>query len=120
MKIAEALLPTAECKKRSVGAVVVKDGSVVGLGVNLYRGNNPGCLSGGCARGENGGSKDYPCIALHAEENAVLNAGREASVGSTVYVTYEPCQNCRRFMSAVGVAQFVVKRADGELSLVVL
>jgi dCMP deaminase len=58
---------------------------------------------------------DAPCHALHAEENAVLHLPAGARAGATVYVTDEPCSNCRRFLTGAGVTRVVWP--DGQLIL---
>lgn len=46
------------------------------------------------------------CIALHAEVNALLIAGRAAR-GATIYITDEPCPNCRKAIMGAGVVRAV-------------
>ena len=64
-------------------------------------------------------SSDYStgagkCVALHAERNAVMFVDEQYRTGCTVYVTDEPCPNCREFLTDSGVARVVWP--DGEIT----
>ncbi|WP_144121158.1 deaminase [Catellatospora sichuanensis] len=113
--MAQAASARADCSRRRVGAVVVQGGRLKGGG---YNGSPPGsplsCLAGGCPRATSGvapgSSYDTgpgECIALHAEMNAVVDAGRDKCLGGTLYVTEEPCGGCRKLLAASGLARVV-------------
>lgn len=117
--IAFAVAARADCSRRKVGAVLLgPDRRVVGVGYNGYPAGQPGCASeGACPRGrlsyeqveagQSYTSGSGVCGALHAEENACSWVDRAARVGATLYVTDEPCPNCRRFLAGSGVAAVV-------------
>lgn len=106
----------AACTRRKVGAVVVKDKEVIGSGYNGAPSGEPHCTDGGCPRGKMGydevpASADYnvfPCVAIHAEHNAILAAGKAACRGATIYVTAEPCGQCAVLIRHVGITKVVV------------
>lgn len=117
--IAQAVATRADCRRRRVGAVLVGiDNRVLEVGYNGAPSGHPGCLSGGCPRGllsydQVGEFTDYSnpsspgyCVALHAEVNALLIAGRAAR-GGTIYITDEPCPNCRKVIMGAGVVRAV-------------
>ena len=117
--IAEAVSTRADCRRRKVGAVLVgTDNRILEVGYNGAPSGHPGCLDGHCPRGllsyeETAAMTDYSdptspayCIALHAEVNALLIAGRAAR-GATMYITDEPCPNCRKAMMGAGVVRAV-------------
>lgn len=141
--IADSVAVRADCTRRKVGAVVVKDNSIISTGYNGSPPGEPGCLSdGACPRGRHyrslfyGGppadgkmpafgnvcacGKEWPCsesvqpgssyatgkgscIALHAEQNALIRAG-DRSQGATLYCTDEPCEACMRLVQGAGIA----------------
>lgn len=112
------------CSRRQVGAVLVKDNRIVATG---YNGSPPGqghCVDGACPRGrlsydEVPAGADYnafPCIAVHAEVNAIIRAGYSAARGGVLYVTDEPCQQCSNVIAASEV-KVVVMRRDKECTL---
>lgn len=97
------------------------DHSVVATGYNGAPSGSPGCLTNGaCPRGRSnvapGSSYDTgagACIALHAEQNALLRASWKDLEGSTLYVTDIPCGGCRRTISGTSIARIVYPVADG-------
>jgi len=96
MLLAELASLRANCMKRRVGCVLVVDSRVVSTGYNGTPRGLRNCADGGCARC-NGrvscGVALDECLCLHAEENALLEAGRErASSGPLGGVLY--CNTC--------------------------
>ena len=85
--------------KRAVGCVIVKDNRIVAAGYNGTPFGIDNCNEGGCDRcnsmtpsGEDLGS----CYCINAEENAVIEAGRQKSDGATIYCTTHPCLMCAK------------------------
>lgn len=120
--IAKAVSARADCTRRKVGAIIVKGDRIVSTGYNGAHAGAPGCLSAGaCPRGQMsitdvlpGSSYDTgsgACIALHAEQNAILRAGLECR-GAILYLTDQPCDGCRRLIKGSGIA-FVIFPEDG-------
>lgn len=113
--IAAAVALRGECSRRQVGAVLVgPDKRIRSTGYNGAAAGAPSCLQGACPRATSGvapgSSYDTgagSCIALHAEQNAVLEAPRESRAGSTVYVSAAPCDGCRRLLRGSGVSRVV-------------
>jgi dCMP deaminase len=102
--------------------VLVKDNRIVSTG---YNGSTPGkqhCIDGGCPRGQLTYEQapafaDYnlhPCVAVHAEANAIIRAGHAASKGGTLYVTCEPCQQCANMIAAAEIRETVVWLATSD------
>lgn len=109
----------ADCSRRKVGALIVKNNRVVSTGYNGSPAGSPkSCLQGHCPRG----SSDVPafssydtgpgaCIAVHAEANALLYADREDRQGATLYISCAPCDGCKRLIAAAGIARVVWREA---------
>lgn len=117
MGIAAAVLKRADCTRRKVGAIIIKGDRIVSTGYNGAPSGQPGCLTNGaCPRGQlstldvaPGSSYDTgagACIALHAEQNAILRAGLDCR-GATLYVTEEPCDGCSRLIAGSGISRVV-------------
>lgn len=111
--IAQAVAARAECTRRQVGAVIVKDRRILATGYNGAPAGKPSCLHGACPRGLLSAA-DMPeyssydtgpgqCIALHAEMNAVAAAARYGGSvqGASLYVTHAPCNGCMKLIEAV-------------------
>ena len=106
----------ATCSRRKVGAVVVKDRKVIGNGFNGVASGMVHCDVGGCPRGSMSvrnvpPGSDYnlfPCYAIHAEHNAILQAGLESCKGATLYCTDQPCQQCANLIEHAGITRIVI------------
>jgi dCMP deaminase len=116
LELAATVARRADCTRRQVGAVLMTpDHSIVATGYNGAPPGQPGCLTrGACPRGQStvapGSSYDTgagSCIALHAEQNALLRASWHDMVGSTLYITDEPCEGCRRTISGTPISRVV-------------
>lgn len=110
MRIAQFAALRTNCMKRGVGAVLVQDKRIVATGYNgTARGLN-NCSDGGCGRCNSNtkcGQSLDSCLCLHAEENALLEAGRARSTGATLYCTTAPCLSCARKICQTSVARVV-------------
>lgn len=86
MNLARMAASRATCPRRSVGAILAKDGRVVSTG---YNGAPPGmqhCFGDGCKNASGN------CVnTIHAEANALLHATMQ---GDTLYCTDMPCASC--------------------------
>lgn len=116
---AKAVAKMSRCRRRQVGAVLVVPGvRNVFTGYNHIPGDGPQCGAGGCPRGEKTyGEKpaftDYSdCPAVHAEMAALQEYFRSGELGmlhwGRMYVTCEPCPDCRVKLDAVGVVDVTV------------
>lgn len=99
MRLAFLAARRSNCMKRRVGAIVVRDNRVVSTGYNGTPRGLLNCSHGGCPRCNSNaatGSGLDECLCLHAEENAIMEAGAERCRGCTVYSTSFPCLQCTK------------------------
>lgn len=98
---------------RHVGAVIVKEKRVIATG---YNGAPQGIMScverGECLRqklGIESGTRHELCYAVHAEQNAIIQAARVGcSVeGCTLYCTHQPCVICAKIIINSGISRVV-------------
>lgn len=89
------------CKRRQVGALVVKDKMIISDGYN----GTPTGFENKC-EDENNISKPY---VLHAEANAITKLARSnnSSDGATLYVTSSPCIECAKLIIQSGIKRVV-------------
>jgi dCMP deaminase len=115
LNIAEAVSLRADCTRRKVGAVLVDSNNrIISTGYNGAPPGAAGCASdGACPRGQSDvpgyteGNHDYSdCIAVHAEVNAIAIRSYVAP-GTTIYVTHEPCNDCKVYIKNAGVSRVV-------------
>lgn len=92
------------CKRRQVGALIVKDKMIISDGYN----GTPSGFENMC-EDENGVTKPY---VLHAEANAITKIARSGnnSEGSTLYVTDAPCIECSKLIIQSGIKRVVYSR----------
>ncbi len=89
------------CKRRQVGALLVKDRMIISDGYN----GTPAGFENDC-EDENGDSKPY---VLHAEANAITKVAKSSnsSEGATLYITDSPCLDCAKLIIQAGITRVV-------------
>jgi dCMP deaminase len=89
------------CKRRQVGAILVKDKMIISDGYN----GTPAGFENVC-EDENNITKPY---VLHAEANAITKVARSnnSSEGATLYVTSAPCIECAKLIIQAGIKRVV-------------
>ena len=89
------------CKRRQVGALIVKDRMIISDGYN----GTPSGFENDC-EDENGQSKPY---VLHAEANAITKVAKSnnSSDGATLYITDSPCMDCAKLIIQAGITRVV-------------
>lgn len=100
------------CRRRQVGAIIVKDKKILATGYNGAPSGLPHCLEVGCLRDELGipsGERHELCRGLHAEQNAIIQAAYHGvSInGSTLYCTNLPCIICTKMLINAGIMRVV-------------
>lgn len=103
MRMATIWAENSYCKRRQVGALVVKDNRIISDGYN----GTPSGFENVCE--EN--NVTYPYV-LHAEANAITKLARSHnnSDGSTLYVTDSPCIECAKLIIQAGIKRVVYGR----------
>jgi dCMP deaminase len=120
LRLAEQAAQRSNCMKRGNGAIIVKDFRIVSTGYNGTPFNHLNCNEGGCKRCNSNVSQGLEldkCKCSHAEESAVVEAGRPKTLGSTIYTTSFPCLLCTKIIIQAGITRIVYnKDYDSELS----
>ncbi|AAS53394.1 AFR023Wp [Eremothecium gossypii ATCC 10895] len=108
MQLARLAASRSNCMKRRVGCVIVRACRVIATGYNGTPRHLRNCHDGGCARCNGGGSALHTCLCLHAEENALLEAGRErVGEGAVLYCDTCPCLTCSVKIVQTGITEVV-------------
>jgi dCMP deaminase len=115
MALAELASERTNCMKRRVGCVIARNRRLVATGYNGTPSRVRNCLDGGCARCNGSESRAGVgldlCLCLHAEENAIIEAGRERCEGATLYTNLFPCILCAKKIIQAGVCRVVYSMA---------
>lgn len=101
MRMAMEWAKLSHCTRKQVGAIIVKNGTIIADG---YNGTPSGFEN--CCETDEGSTKWY---VLHAEANAILKVARSnnSSEGSTLYVTLSPCKDCSKLIIQAGIKRIV-------------
>ena len=104
LKMAQTWGELSYCKRKKVGALIVKDKMIISDGYN----GTPSGFENTCEDGDNY-TKWY---VLHAEANAILKvAGSTQSCkGSTLYITLSPCKECSKLIHQSGITRLVYSK----------
>jgi dCMP deaminase len=125
MALASLAAQRSNCMKRRVGCVLVREKRVISTGYNGTPRGLRNCGEGGCGRcngGQGSGHGLATCLCIHAEENALLEAGRERiREGAILYCDTCPCLTCSIKITQVGISEVVYSQGysmDGETAAV--
>ncbi|WWC69645.1 uncharacterized protein I206_103588 [Kwoniella pini CBS 10737] len=115
MTLASLASHRSNCMKRRVGALLVRSKRILSTGYNGTPRGTKNCNLGGCTRcngSARGGEALNECLCLHAEENALLEAGRDR-IGddSVIYCNTCPCLRCSVKIVQCGVREVVYNQS---------
>lgn len=101
LRMARIWSENSYCKRRQVGAIIVKDSMIISDGFN----GTPSGFENVCEDAD-GHTKPY---VLHAEANAITKVARSnnSSDGATLYVTASPCIECAKLIIQSGIKRVV-------------
>ena len=99
--MAQVWAKNSYCKRKQVGALIVKDRMIISDGYN----GTPSGFENVC-EDETGATKAY---VLHAEANAITKVAKSgnSSEGSTLYVTASPCLECAKLIIQAGIKRVI-------------
>ena len=116
LDIAKSVLQRSTCLRRRYGAVIVNNDEIVSTGYNGAPRGEANCIDTGVCERERlnvpKGERYELCVAVHAEQNAIISASRKEMQGATIYIVGEntsdgtyanpaPCLICRRMIKKI-------------------
>jgi dCMP deaminase len=104
MNIAQVVASRSTCPRKFVGAVIVRDKTILSTGYNGSIRGMPHCSDGGHMM-----ENDHCVATIHAEANAIIQAAKNGVTidGGTIYVTASPCWNCFKQIANGGIRRIV-------------
>ncbi len=101
LRIANEWGKLSHCKRKQVGALIVKDRMIISDGYN----GTPSGFENYC-EDDDGYTKWY---VLHAEANAILKvaSSTQSCQGATLYITMSPCRECSKLIHQAGITRIV-------------
>ena len=128
LDIAKSVLKRSTCLRRNYGAVIVNNDEIISTGYNGAPRGEVNCINSGRCEREilniPKGERYELCVAVHAEQNAIISASRDEMLGGTIYIAGRevatgkdanpaPCLICRRMLKNAGIKR-CVGLVDGE------
>lgn len=110
LRIAQEWGKLSHCKRKQVGALIVKDRMIISDGYN----GTPTGFENYCEDDE-GYTKWY---VLHAEANAILKvaSSTQSCKGATLYITLSPCKECSKLIHQAGIVRVVYNKGYRDCS----
>ncbi len=134
LDIAETVAGRGTCLRRNYGAVIVKNDQIISTGyVGAPRGRKNCCDLNYCTREKLGiprGERYELCRSVHAEANAIIHAGRENMLESSLYLVGKeyasgeyirnanPCAMCKRMIINAGIAKIYIRDAADKYHMI--
>ena len=129
IEIAKVVSSRATCMRRRYGAVIVKDRVIISTGYNGSPRGIKNCIDlQKCARKElnvPSGERYELCEAVHAEQNAIINAPPDRMKSATIYIAGfeedesfaagKPCKLCDRMIRNAQISEVMYLDKDGGL-----
>ena len=129
IEIAKVVSKRSTCLRRKYGAVIVKDRVMISSGYNGSPRGVKNCIdTGKCTREEQNipsGERYELCEAVHAEQNAIINAQPDRMKNATIYIAGfeednsiakgKPCKLCDRMIRNAQIKEVIYLDKDGEL-----
>lgn len=128
LDIAAQVAKRSTCLRRQYGAVIVKNDEIISTGYNgSARGVRNCCDIGECWREVHNiphGEQYEKCVAVHAEQNAIISASRKDMIGATLYLVgfengeriaghqTKPCVICQRMLLNAGIHYIETDREE--------
>lgn len=108
LDIARKIAEWSTCLDNQYGCIIVKNDEIIATGYNGgVRGGINCCDNAQCMADKN--NKYQTCIAVHAEQNAIIQAARKDMIGATLYLVslkkqdVRPCDICSKFIINAGI-----------------
>jgi len=101
LKMALQWAELSHCKRKQVGALLVKDGMIISDGYN----GTPSGFNNSCEDCEG----ETHWYVLHAEANAIMKVAKSnnSAKNSTLYITMSPCKDCSKLVLQSGICRVV-------------
>ena len=116
LNITRQVAERSTCLRAKVGAVIVRDRSILATGYNGAPAGMPHCTDVGCliyrSQTPDGGTEENCYRTIHAEINAIAQAARNGSAirDGAIYITHSPCIHCLKTLVNTGIKTIYYER----------
>ena len=129
LNVAKTVADRSTCLRKKVGCIIVNNDEIIATGYNGAPRGEVNCIdTGNCEREKYNvpkGQRYELCVAVHAEQNAVIAADPVKMKGATIYIvgynadgtlaSGKPCLLCRRMLKNAMIAKVVYLETDGSI-----
>ncbi|NUQ80072.1 MAG: dCMP deaminase family protein [Bacteroidetes bacterium] len=116
LRIAEMVSERSTCNRAKIGAVIVRDRSILATGYNGSPKGHPHCTDVGCliyTTTDPGGAAEENCFrTIHAEINAITQAAKNGTSidGADIFITASPCYHCLKTLINCGIQRVYYRK----------
>ena len=130
LNIAQEVGKRSTCLRRRYGAIIVKDNIIISTGYNGSPRGEANCIETGLCERERlhvpKGERYELCVAVHGEQNAIINADPLKMQGATIYIvginvadgsfaSGAPCLLCRRMIKNAQISTVIYREKNVEI-----
>jgi dCMP deaminase len=109
--ILDQVASRSTCTRRSVGAIVTDEkGHIIATGYNGVPSGLPHCTDEPCAGAIDISGNNERCLAIHAEQNALLQSGDRVRFATRLYCSCTPCFNCSKLVLGTPIKTVLVQK----------
>tara|TARA_A100001011_G_C14274037_1_gene828310 strand:- start:1627 stop:2058 length:432 start_codon:yes stop_codon:yes gene_type:complete len=103
MNMAQEWAKLSHCKRKQVGALIVKEGMIISDGYN----GTPSGFDNNCEED----TEETKWYVLHAEANAILKCAKhgQSCQGADLYLTLSPCKDCSKLIYQSGIKRVIYR-----------
>ena len=107
LQICQTWSKLSTAKRKQVGCIIVKNGAIISDGYN----GTPQGFDNSCEHEDENGALVTKREVLHAESNAITKLAKSthSSIGSTMYITINPCIECAKLIIQSEIAEVIYK-----------
>ena len=116
MTITRQVAERSTCSRAKVGAVIVREKSILATGYNGAPAGMPHCTEAGCliyeSKTPNGETEENCFRTIHAEINAIAQAAKNGATikDASIYITHTPCIHCLKVLVNTGIRNIYYER----------
>lgn len=116
MEICSVVAQRSTCTRAAVGAVIVKDRTILATGYNGSPAGLPHCTEVGClvytSTNPDGRTEENCFRTIHAEINAIAQSAKSgvSILGSDIYITHSPCIHCLKVLINTGIRRICFRK----------
>lgn len=110
VKMLDLVASRSTCRRRNVACIITNDkGQIISTGYNGVPSGLPHCIDIPCAGAGDKSGDNTRCLAIHAEQNALLQAGSKLYEATRLYCSCSPCFSCAKLIAGTKIKRIVAK-----------